>query len=77
AAVLVNPYDRDDVANALHRALIMPKEERIARHSEMMAVLRHQDINAWQEAFIRDLKQVKTRCTQNDSTSASLGCSMP
>ncbi|KEA51508.1 trehalose-6-phosphate synthase [Mangrovibacter sp. MFB070] len=72
AAVLVNPYDRDDVANALHRALIMPKEERIARHSEMMAVLRHQDINAWQEAFIRDLKQVKTRSAQNDSTPASL-----
>ncbi|WP_226570692.1 alpha,alpha-trehalose-phosphate synthase [Mangrovibacter yixingensis] len=72
AAVLVNPYDRDDVANALHRALIMPKEERIARHSEMMAVLRHQDINAWQEAFIRDLKQVKTRSAQMDVTPASM-----
>ena len=39
SALIVNPYDRDDVANALNRALTMPLAERISRHSEMMETI--------------------------------------
>ncbi len=66
AALLVNPYDRDDVAAALDRALKMPLAERIARHSEMLEIVRKNDINHWQEAFIKDLKQVTPRSPERE-----------
>ncbi|EOY5375965.1 alpha,alpha-trehalose-phosphate synthase [Cronobacter dublinensis] len=66
AALLVNPYDRDDVAAALDRALKMPLAERIARHSEMLEIVRKNDINHWQEAFIQDLKQIAPRSAERE-----------
>jgi trehalose 6-phosphate synthase len=54
-AVLVNPYDNDDVADGLYRALIMPLDERKERYASMMAVLRKNDIVAWRDRFIRTL----------------------
>lgn len=66
AALLVNPYDRDDVAAALDRALKMPLAERIARHSEMLEIVRKNDINHWQEAFIQDLKQIAPRSPERE-----------
>ncbi|WP_435926882.1 alpha,alpha-trehalose-phosphate synthase [Dryocola sp. BD613] len=61
SALIVNPYDRDDVASALNRALTMPLAERISRHSEMMEVICRNDIHRWQERFVGDLKQVTPR----------------
>lgn len=61
SALIVNPYDRDDVAAALDRALTMPLAERISRHSEMMTVIEKNDIHHWQKRFIEDLKQVAPR----------------
>lgn len=59
-ALMVNPYDRDEVAAALDRALTMPLAERLSRHADMLAVIRHNDIHRWQAGFIHDLKQVAT-----------------
>lgn len=61
SALIVNPYDRDDVAAALDRALTMPLAERISRHSEMMAVIEKNDIHHWQKRFIDDLKKAVPR----------------
>ncbi|CCP07548.1 trehalose-6-phosphate synthase [Erwinia amylovora MR1] len=58
SALIVNPYDRDDVAAALHRALTMPRTERIARYNDMMAVLRQNDITHWRERYLQDLRSV-------------------
>lgn len=66
SALLVNPYDRDDVANALDRALKMPLTERISRHSEMMKVIRENDINHWQARFMDDLKQISPRTVESN-----------
>ncbi|VDY64141.1 Alpha,alpha-trehalose-phosphate synthase [UDP-forming] [Shimwellia blattae] len=60
SALLVNPYDRDDMASALHQALSMPLAERIARHSEAMAVLTRNDIDHWQQRFIGDLRRLES-----------------
>ena len=65
SALLVNPYDRDEVAAALDRALTMPLAERIARHSEMLEIVQNNDINHWQESFIADLKQVTPRSEES------------
>jgi trehalose 6-phosphate synthase len=51
-AVLVNPYDIDDVADGINRALTMALDERRYRYAEMMTVLRKNDIVAWRNRFI-------------------------
>ncbi|MEL6516518.1 MAG: trehalose-6-phosphate synthase [Pseudomonadota bacterium] len=55
AALLVNPYDTEDVAGAIDVALAMPREERIARHQELMADLRRRDITWWTDTFLQRL----------------------
>jgi trehalose 6-phosphate synthase len=54
-ALLVNPRDAGSVADAIHCALVMPLEERRARHAGMLAVLRRNDIHAWHERFVEQL----------------------
>lgn len=61
AALIVNPYDRDDVAAALDKALTMPRAERIARYQDMMATLRQNDIVHWRESYLHDLQTIPTR----------------
>ena len=47
AALIVNPYDTDQVAAALDTALSMLLEERKERWRAMMKVLRVNDVSAW------------------------------
>ncbi len=54
-AVLVNPYDIDNVADGIKRALVMPLDERRQRYEAMMAVLRKNDIAAWRDRFVAAL----------------------
>jgi len=56
AALIVNPFDVDEVADALDRALVMPIEERQARHGTMLAHLQTHDVHAWMEGFIDALE---------------------
>ncbi|MDC0610415.1 trehalose-6-phosphate synthase [Vibrio sp.] len=56
AALIVNPYDTEAVAETLAQAMQMPLDERIDRWKKMMAVLRQNDIHAWQKNFRQDLK---------------------
>lgn len=60
SALIVNPYDRDDVAAALDKALTMPREERVARYNDMMAVLRRNDIANWRKTFLKDLQALSS-----------------
>jgi trehalose 6-phosphate synthase len=55
SAVIANPYDPDAVAEALHKAMQMPLEERRERWQAMMDVLRCNNITAWRECFLRVL----------------------
>lgn len=66
SALIVNPYDRDDVANALNRALTMPLTERISRHAEMMKIIKENDIDRWQARFIEDLNQITARSVESN-----------
>ncbi|MNN50178.1 Alpha,alpha-trehalose-phosphate synthase [UDP-forming] [compost metagenome] len=52
AALLINPHDRDAVADAIHTALQMPLEERRSRFQEMYAVLESNDIRYWGQRFV-------------------------
>jgi len=55
AAVLVNPFDPDGVAQALRAALLMPLAERKARWREMMDLIQANDIEAWRHRFLAAL----------------------
>jgi trehalose 6-phosphate synthase len=55
AALLVNPHDRDAVADAIHAALHMPAEERRARHRDMLRTLEANPIRHWGRNFLADL----------------------
>jgi len=56
-AVIVNPYDRDEVADGIATAINMPVEERRERHASMMAILRKNDITAWRTRFVDALQR--------------------
>jgi trehalose 6-phosphate synthase len=56
SALLVNPRDARGVGEAIHRALAMPLDERRARHQDMLAILRRNDIHAWHARFVEQLQ---------------------
>ena len=60
-ALIVNPYDKDEVAEALQAAIKMPLEERRARHQALLKTIRTQDVHAWSEAFLSSLARCKAR----------------
>jgi len=51
-ALIINPHDRDALADAMQKALSMPLKERQARHRDMYAVLEANDIRFWGPSFI-------------------------
>ncbi len=54
-ALLVNPADTEEVADALQRALDMSPVERQKRWENMMDVLSRHDITAWRNDFLQAL----------------------
>lgn len=59
-SVLVNPYDTEDVADGINRALHMSLEDRRERHRAMLETLKRNDITAWRTRFVQDLRRRRT-----------------
>lgn len=59
-ALIVNPWDFQEVANNLHRALTMEKSERVKRTTHNLKYVRDFHSFAWAGGFIRDLQQGAT-----------------
>ena len=57
-AMIVNPYDVDEVAATIYDALIMPLRERRVRWRKMMTRLRQHDVHAWRREFLTTLQEV-------------------
>jgi trehalose 6-phosphate synthase len=57
-ALIINPFDRIAITEAMQRALVMPLEERQERWSAMMKTLRRNDITAWRETFMHCLAEI-------------------
>jgi trehalose 6-phosphate synthase/phosphatase len=51
-ALLVNPYDVERVATAIHQAVTMPLSERRTRMRRLRRVVRSQDVFWWVESFL-------------------------
>lgn len=54
-ALIVNPYDPDEIAEAMHEALIMPMDERKRRHGRMLEQLRTLTAEAYCTLFLKAL----------------------
>ena len=58
-ALIVNPYDADDVARALQRAIKMPQAERRERHAALLERVRQRDAKHWRDNFLHALGAVQ------------------
>jgi trehalose 6-phosphate synthase len=59
-AIIVNPYDPDAMASAVHRALQMPLHERRSLHARLMKGLHMHNSHHWAESFLRMLNAEPT-----------------
>ena len=58
-ALLVNPYDVQQLASAIHRALEMSEEEQIARMRHMRGSIREHNIYRWAASLLSDLTEIR------------------
>src|SRR5690606_7263407 len=54
-ALIINPFDTDETAEAMRRALAMPLEERRERWHSLMEVARTHTIDNWADSFLAAL----------------------
>jgi trehalose 6-phosphate synthase len=58
-ALLVNPYDGDETAAAMHQARDMRIQERRRRHEALMRTLRVRDVGRWHRGFLSALADAR------------------
>ena len=58
-ALLVNPNNLGEIAEAIREAIEMPEEEQVRRNSVMMQRLQRYNIHRWASEFIKSLEGVK------------------
>jgi len=61
SALIVNPYDVDELAEAMDRALDMPLDERQDRWRKAMESVTRQDINHWRNNLLATLRAARIR----------------
>ena len=57
-ALLVNPYSREELSDAIHKALTMPLAERIRKWEALMKIVRDTDVSIWRDDYVRALLSV-------------------
>jgi trehalose 6-phosphate synthase len=62
-ALIVNPYDHDDMALAMKRAIDMDRTERIERHQALLGRVCSNDVSRWRESFLTELEASRTAKT--------------
>jgi trehalose 6-phosphate synthase len=55
---MVNPYDLDEMAEAVRVALAMPREEQRARMARMRRVVREHNIYRWAGLLLNELSLI-------------------
>lgn len=56
-ALIVNPNDTDEIANAVHEAVSMPEADQVRRNRAMRARLQSNDVRAWASRFLDRLHE--------------------
>jgi trehalose 6-phosphate synthase/phosphatase len=60
-AILINPNHFSEIADALHQAMTMDREEQVQRNRPMQQRLRAYDSKRWAEQFLSSLVKVKAQ----------------
>ena len=68
-ALLVNPFSREELSDAIQRALTMPLAERKRKWDCLMRVVRDTDVGIWRDDFVSTLRAVE-RPTSGNSDAA-------
>lgn len=63
-ALIVNPYDTEQLASAIYYALEMDPEERSARMQRMRRQVRDQNIYRWAASLISELSEIRIEQTE-------------
>jgi len=77
-AILVNPYDLDELATAIKTAVEMPVSEQIVRNIGLRKRIKRYSVHKWADSFITELKAVsahdrkKQKTLSNDSVSEAI-----
>ncbi|HEX8814834.1 MAG TPA: trehalose-6-phosphate synthase [Terriglobales bacterium] len=58
-ALIINPYDTEQTAEAIHRALEMPMEERRARMQRMRRVVKENNVYRWAANLIGEIGELR------------------
>jgi trehalose 6-phosphate synthase len=66
-ALLVNPYDVDQVANAIHDALEFSEEEQTARMSRMRRIVSEHNIYRWAANLLSDLTEIRVEGSEKST----------
>ena len=57
-AMFVNPYDRENFAKAIKKAIELPRERKEKRMKRLRAVVRENNIYKWAGKFLEELKKI-------------------
>ncbi|MDD4515707.1 bifunctional alpha,alpha-trehalose-phosphate synthase (UDP-forming)/trehalose-phosphatase [Massilibacteroides sp.] len=60
-AIIVNPNDTEEIANAIYEALQIPEEEQQASLKNMQQKIMKQNVNKWAADFVNELHEIKER----------------
>ncbi|XP_028040249.1 alpha,alpha-trehalose-phosphate synthase [UDP-forming] [Bombyx mandarina] len=58
-ALICNPYELDDAAEVIHRALIMPEDERTVRMNHLRRREQLNDVDSWMKAFLKAMDSLE------------------
>jgi len=64
-ALVVNPYDADGVADALHAALAMPANARRVRHHALARYVHTYTADLWAARLVRELRLARDRTSEH------------
>jgi len=70
-AILVNPYDVDQMANAIHQALEFSDEEQVQRMSRMRKTVYEHNIYRWAASLLSDLTEIRVDTVDKTEARAS------
>jgi len=72
-ALLVNPFDAEEIAEAMHQGLLMPLEERQARHKSMLARVRASSARQYCLNFLAALQPDAEPSAKLEASQAAVG----
>ena len=63
AALVVNPFSREEVAEAIRRGLAMPRPERQSRWRDLIGGVERTGVSQWRDTFLSELLRASARRT--------------